>query len=209
MKFQATKAKVYTRGVPPDDFLTELVTWGVKAPEEIFAPNDNTADVYAVVKPELGPYPNMAYRRAVMLEVMRVLAGFEATWRWGIGADTTRVAKDTPLNKEAGIFQVSADSLNFGPDLRRLVMAYVGSLDPHEFQHAMKTKHELAFEYVARLMRHTMKHNGPLYRDRAHIQEAERPMTHSIFPWISRDAVNEFGMLLAEACMSTPSQPLM
>jgi hypothetical protein len=36
-----------------------------------------------------------------------------------------------------------------------------------EFQKAMKANHPLAMEYVARLMRQTMRHNGPLYKDRS------------------------------------------
>ena len=36
MGFTATKERVANRGVPPDNFLAELVAWGKKAPGEIF-----------------------------------------------------------------------------------------------------------------------------------------------------------------------------
>ena len=76
MAFRATKQKVLNRGIPPDSFLQELIAWGRTAPDEIFAPNQN-ADVYSNVVGVLGPWQGLPHRRAAMLEVMRVLAGFE------------------------------------------------------------------------------------------------------------------------------------
>jgi len=38
MAFQATKQRVLNRGIPPDSFLNELVSWGRIAPDDIFAP---------------------------------------------------------------------------------------------------------------------------------------------------------------------------
>ena len=84
MDFHATKQRVLNRGVPPDSFLDELVAWGRSAPDEIFAPNANT-DVYSNVVAVLGPWQDLRHRRAVMLEVMRVLAGFESSWNWNAG----------------------------------------------------------------------------------------------------------------------------
>lgn len=188
----AAKAHVFNRGGPPDSFLNELLVWGASAPDEIFAQNTNPADIYSASNPELGPWENLTHRRAVMLEVMRVLAGFESSWNWHEGVDTSRAGADTPANAEAGAWQVSADSLDFGADLRDLVMRTVRSTDGRAFQLAMKTNHPLAMEYVARLMRHTIKHNGPLYRDRSHIRESLRGQEHSIYPWLSRESVDEF-----------------
>jgi hypothetical protein len=62
-------------------------------------------------------------------------------------------------------------------------MERVGSFDGNKFQSAMKFDHELAMEYIAMLLRHTVNHNGPVKR-------------HEIDPWLSRDAVKEFGLLL-------------
>ena len=86
--FVACREKVFDRGRPPVAFLNELVDWGVSAPAEIFARNDRT-DIYSVVGAELGPFTNDLERRAAMLEVLRVLAGFESSWHWNAGVDTT------------------------------------------------------------------------------------------------------------------------
>lgn len=197
--FKATKQKVLNRGVPPDSFLMELVDWARTAPNVIFEANPNPADIYAAVKATLGPWQGLTHRKAVMLEVMRVLAGFESSWNWREGVDSTRVSADTPANSEAGAWQVSADSLAFGDDLRILVHREAGALavtDGRKFQVAMKENHPLAMEYVARLMRRTTGHNGPLYKDRHRFKPALRGEEHSIYPWLRADAVTEFADLL-------------
>jgi hypothetical protein len=182
MEFHATKQKVLNRGIPPDNFLTQLVAWGKTAPDEIFAPNQNT-DVYSNIVGVLGPWQNLRHRRAAMLEVMRVLAGFESSWDWNAGVDTTNPTSDTPNTMEAGAWQVSANSMSFGQELKDLVLRQVGSLDGTAFQAAMKQNHPLAMEYIARLLRRTVDHNGPVKR-------------HEIDPWLRRDAVTEFESLL-------------
>jgi hypothetical protein len=85
--FFATKKQVKNRGIPPDAFLEELVAWGKQAPDAIFAPNP-AHDVYASVAGVLGPWTGPGHRRAAMLEVMGVLAGFESSWHWTAGVDT-------------------------------------------------------------------------------------------------------------------------
>jgi peptidoglycan hydrolase-like protein with peptidoglycan-binding domain len=197
-EFVKTRAKVFNRGTPKPAFLQELVAWGKTAPAEIFADNQaSDKDVYASVTKELGPFGDLVHRKACMLEVMRVLSGFESGWDWNEGIDTTRVAADSATNSEAGAWQVSSDSLAFGQDLKDLVKREVGTLDGLKFQKAMKANHPLAMEYVARLMRHTMKHNGPLYRDRSKFKGKLRDAEQSIYPWLSRAAVAEFQRLLA------------
>ena len=47
----------------------------------------------------------------------------------------------------------------------------------------MKQNHPLAMEYIARLLRRTVNHNGPVKR-------------HEIDPWLRKDAVTEFLGLL-------------
>jgi hypothetical protein len=47
----------------------------------------------------------------------------------------------------------------------------------------MKQNHQLAMEYIARLLRRTVNHNGPVKR-------------HEIDPWLRKDAVMEFRDLL-------------
>jgi hypothetical protein len=182
MRYIAPKQHVANRGVPPDDFLDQLVAWGKQAPDEIFAPN-NHSDVYNSVLAALGPWQSVSHRRAVMLEVMRVLAGFESSWSWNAGRDPTNPASVTPDTIEAGAWQVSANSMNFGQELQDLVMRNVGALDGNAFQKAMKENHPLAMEYIARLLRRTTHHNGPVLR-------------HEIDPWLRRDSVAEFQGLI-------------
>jgi hypothetical protein len=184
MAFQATKQSVSNRGVPPDSFLDQLVDWGKAAPDEIFEPNERH-DIYSNVVGVLGPWENLQHRRAAMLEVMRVLAGFESSWHFDAGVDTTNPDSDTPETMEAGAFQVSANSMAFGPELKALVLAKAGSTEPLQFQAAMKADHPLAMEYIARLLRRTVDHNGPVKR-------------HEIDEFLRRDAVAEFRTLLGE-----------
>jgi hypothetical protein len=182
MAYHATKQPVLNRGVPPDDFLDELVAWGRTAPDDIFVPNSHT-DIYSNVFGVLGPWENLRHRRGVMLEVMRVLAGFESSWKWNEGVDVTNPASVTPDTIEAGAWQVSANSMGFGEELKNLVLTKVGSLDGNDFQRAMKQDHQLAMEYIARLLRRTVNHNGPVKR-------------HEIDSWLRKDAVTEFRALL-------------
>jgi hypothetical protein len=178
MAYKATKHRVHNRGIPPDSFLDELVNWGRTAPAEIFMPNA-AHDVYSNVFRALGPWQGLLHRRAVMLEVMRVLAGFESSWNWHEGRDVTNKTSITPTTIEAGAWQVSANSMGFGQDLKDLVQRMAGTLDPNAFQRAMKQNHPLAMEYIARLLRHTVNHNGPVKR-------------HEIDAWLRKDAVQEF-----------------
>lgn len=185
MTYSATKQHVKNRGVPPDSFLDQLVNWGISAPEDIFTPNQYS-DVYSSVINTLGPWKSNLHRRAVMLEVMRVLAGFESSWNWNEGRDTTNSTSVTPDTIETGAWQVSANAMNFGQELKSLVLAIVGTLDGNAFQKAMKQDHPLAMEFIARLLRRTTHHNGPVLR-------------HEIDPWLRRDAVSEFMTLLTNA----------
>jgi hypothetical protein len=173
-----------------------LIDWGKDAPADIFAPN-NRPDIYSKIQNELGPWDGLVHRRAAMLEVMRVLAGFESSWDWSEGVDTSRLGKDTPENAEAGAFQVSYDARLIAPELSELLQAQ-GIKDGIVFQRMMKFDPPLAMEFVARLMRYNTKHNGPLYKgeERNAIRQSLRGEQHSIYPWLSREAVKEFQSLL-------------
>jgi hypothetical protein len=189
MTYSATKQHVFNRGIAPDSFLDQLVAWGKTAPDEIFAPN-TVSDIYSSVKNTLGPWEGIEHRRAVMLEVMRVLAGFESSWRWNEGRDTSNPDSDTPEEIEAGAWQVSANSMNFGRELKDLVRERTGTLDPVAFQENMKADHLLAMEYIARLLRRTIRHNGPVRDGHIHM-------------WLRRDAVSEFQELLKQDAADT------
>jgi hypothetical protein len=74
-------------------------------------------------------------------------------------------------------------------------MNAVGSLDGNAFQQAMKTNHPLAMEYIARLLRRTVDHNGPVKR-------------HEIDAWLRPEAVEEFlASLTPEMVGRMPSRP--
>jgi hypothetical protein len=182
MPYTATKQHVHNRGVPPDNFLDQLIAWGKTAPDDIFTPN-SAKDIYSNVFRVLGPWQGPGHRRAVMLEVMRVLAGFESSWNWNEGRDVHNATSVTSTTIEAGAWQVSANSMGFGQELKNLVLAKAGSLAGNDFQRAMKQNHPLAMEYIARLLRRTVDHNGPVKR-------------HEIDSWLRKDAVAEFLDLL-------------
>src|SRR5437868_5792103 len=141
MAYRAPKPRVHNQGIASDAFLDELVEWGRTAPEEFFAPSAGR-DIHSNHISSPGPWQGLHHRRAVMLEVMRVLAGFESSWIWTDGVDTTNEASITKDTIEAGVFQVSADSMGWGKDLKDLVQKKVGSLDGNDFQRAMKTNHK-------------------------------------------------------------------
>ena len=56
------------------------------------------------------------------------------------GADTTNSTSVTSTTIEAGAWQVSANSMGFGPELKALVLAKAGALDGNGFQRAMKAE---------------------------------------------------------------------
>lgn len=180
------KNPVLNRGVAPDSFLHEIVAWAKTAPDEIFAVNPNPADIYATVRGRLGPYESILQRKAVMLEVMRVHAGFESSWNWSEGVDTTNKTSMANLTgQETGIFQVSFDSVALG---NSAMLPFVQQHDcptPRPFIDKMKTDHSLALEYYARLVRVNVKWAGPIMRG-------------EINQWLSRDAMAEFeGLIFA------------
>ena len=81
--------------------------------------------------------------------------------------------------------------MNFGQELKDLVLAKIGTLDGNAFQKAMKQNHPLAMEYIARLMRRTRKANGPLLKgkERRIFKPAFQGEKQSIYPRLSREAV--------------------
>jgi len=182
--FVACRTKVANRGKPPNSFLNELVDWAKDAPDEIFVRNE-IHDVYSNVAGELGPYQNFTHRKAVMLEVLRVLGGFESTWDWNEGVDTTNPNSNTSCTEEAGIFQCSGDSMDIDASLKALLVKETGKNDCETFKTETKANHPFAMEYCARLLRFTVGHHGPV-RDR------------KINEWLKRDAVAEFEGFLQE-----------
>lgn len=175
--FIACKQRVHNRGTPTVEFLDQLIDWGASAPDEIFVRNE-LVDIYSFVAPELGPWSDDRERRAAMLEVLRVLAGFESSWRWDAGRDITNPNSNQPCTEEAGVLQVSGDSMNFDDSLKDLVRRTQGSTDCTAFRATTKSDHPFALEYCARLLRFTTNHHGPVKRK-------------EINQWLRRDAMAE------------------
>ncbi len=184
--FDKCLSKVHNRGSAPEDFLNELVDWALEAPDEIFARNENF-DIYSKIVSHLGPWDGLLHRKAAMLEVLRVLGGFESSWDWNEGPDSTNPNSNTDCTEEAGIFQCSGDSMNFDSSLRNLLETHSsnGSTTCKMFQKVTKQNHEFAMEYCARLIRLTTLHHGPIKRDKPSSKD-------HIYAWIRRDCVDEF-----------------
>jgi len=179
---------ILNRGVPPDDFLQLLVAFGAVGAVEIFAPNP-LDDIYGKVMDALGPFDNgdagFIQRRAVMLEVLRVLGGLESSWNWLEGADPDGENESDPYCQETGIYQVSANSMRFDSSLNQCVLDYCGpQAGVQDFISQMKVQRVFAVEYCARLLRFDTEWDGPI--DRGVLQQ-----------WVSRDAVAEFVTLIA------------
>lgn len=180
--FVACKKRVHNRGVPPNAFLDELVDWARSAPDDIFQPN-HVHDIYSKVVGELGPWTGLINRKAAMLEVLRVLGGFESSWNWNEGPDESNPNSNTSCTEEAGMFQCSGDSMDIEPSLKALVLQETGTTDCETFKTQTKANHKFAIEYCARLLRFSVSHHGPV-RD-GHINQ-----------WLRRDAVAEFETFL-------------
>jgi hypothetical protein len=184
MSFNQTKARVSNRGEPPDSFLSTIIDWAKYADADIFSPNSNSGDIYTSIEPVLGPWESLLHRRAAMLEVMRVHAGFESSWNWNEGVDITNQSSMKHLEgQETGIFQVSFDSTYIANGAMKAFALENGIGTAATFIPAMKVNHGLALNYYARLIRINIRWAGPLVR-------------HEIDPWLRRGAVEEFQTLL-------------
>ncbi len=175
--FNACLQTVHNRGKAPVGFLNEMIDWCRSAPDEIFVRNE-LHDIYSQIVNDLGPWQDLVHRKAAMLEVLRVLGGFESSWNWEAGRDPNNPNPKIEA-EEAGIFQCSANSMNFDPSLKRLLIAASGSSEPETFIVTTKRNHQFAVEYCARLLRFTTKHHGPILRK-------------EINSWLSRESVAEF-----------------
>lgn len=200
-KYKAIKAKISNRGIPPDSFLDELITWAKTAPESIFSSNAVPVDIFTVIKSRLATqmgvdgsdtliwqWESLRHRRAALMEAMRVHAGLESSWDWNEGVDrTNQTSMKNIAGQETGIFQVSFDSLNLGAGAMKPFAKERGIQAVGKFISEMKRDHVLALEYYARLVRVSIRWAGPLLRQRG---------PDSVYPYLSRAAVAEFQELL-------------
>ena len=189
---EVLKTRVYNRGQPPQEFLEELIKWGRSSSDNIFEVNSKH-DVYSHLKYKFGPWRNIRHRKAVMLEVLRVLGGFESSWNWNAGVDVGKTEPNTVCTEEAGIFQCSGNSIGFDSSLRTYMKNTVGDTKCATFITQTKANHEFAIGYCARLLRFTVKHHGPLNRKE---HDPNNPRHSSIHPFLSVEAVNTFYDLL-------------
>jgi hypothetical protein len=181
MTFLACKQKVKNRGRPPVAFLTELVEWARTAPDSMFERN-GVYDVYSSVAQQLGPWTDLKHRKAAMLEVLRVLGGFESSWDWLEGRDMNNPTSNKPCTEEAGMFQCSGNSMEIDASLAACAKER-GITDCPSFIARTKADHRFAIDYCARLLRCTVTHHGPVKRK-------------EINAWLRREAVQEFAALL-------------
>lgn len=179
------------RGVAPDVFLNALIDWAPTAPPEIFTPRKEPVpetDIYTAIKPKLwpgGPWTDLRDRTAGMMELLRVLAAFESSYIPTTGADASNRAENNDETYSAGLWQISHNSRAFGQDLRDMLAA-ANITNGAEFQAKMKDDFNFAATYTARLLRRTIRHNGPT-RD------------GYVEPWLSRGALEEFKSFLPAA----------
>lgn len=172
---------------PPIDFLTDIVALVKQMDNSIFAPNTEVHDVFNGITGWQGEKLSpewFIHRKAVMLEVLRVLGGFESTWNWNEGKDQSSHHENDEETESAGLWQISYNSRAFGNDLRLLIARW-NILSGYDFQAITKLKKSFAVEYAVRLFRHTTQHNGPLKRGEVQTQ-------------LNFDAIEEFKQLLNE-----------
>lgn len=199
--YGAALSNVFNRGRPPVEFLDTLVAWAKKAPDEIFAPNDVPVDIFTVIKSTLGTRINTDYaghsivswdsllhRKAALVETMRVHGMMESSGNWNEGVDVTnRTSMKNIAGQETGVFQVSFDSTWIAHNAMMPFAKARGIDTPEKFIPAMKSNHELALEYYARLVRISIRWAGPLLRHG----------NDSVYPWLRPAAMKEFMGLLA------------
>lgn len=193
---------VHNRGKPSQDFMDRLTRWVREAPAEVFSETykGREADIYDSIRdrrPELSRYG----RRALMGEVLRVLAGFESSWNWREGRDVTNPSSNTPATEEAGAFQCSANSCNFDKSLVDLFNVWAArtgkpywtnmTASGRTFIEMTKGYPDYAMEHAARLLRFTVRHHGPVVRG-------------EIFPWMRVPAIEAFEDLTATV---SPPEP--
>jgi len=171
------------------------VNWGKYAADAIFAVNSDPHDIMAQIEPILGPWKDDNHRRAALMEVLRVLGMFESSGNFDEGKDPDN-HNPNPESWETGAWQVSYDSRTLGRDLSEM-LAEEEIHDAIQFQALMKSDHRLAADYIARLLRHTWKANGPCYKDRHIFKGHLQDPNESIYPWLRKDSMREFQSLIS------------
>ncbi len=206
--FPALNAAVYNRGPAPIEFLDTLVSTVRNLPDEVFSESYRSKtepDVFEFLGYDSTVLvPNLTMRKAFICEVLRVLGGFESSWNWSEGRDTANADSNTWPEFEAGVFQCSANSMNFDPSLKECLDRHFGGPGratiggqndiSRRFITYTKASPSFAIEYCARLLRFTVRHHGPLLRQ-------------EIVPWLRPDCIQAFFELLTQTNTPMPAEP--
>lgn len=102
-----------------------------------------------------------------MIDALITLAGWESSWRYLEGRDKS-ANNTSACTMEAGLYQTSANSSYFGADLKILMenrcKNWAGKTLCEKFTPCTKYDKAFTHEYTARLLRHTIRHHGPVLR---------------------------------------------
>lgn len=168
-----TKTSSCYRSIPnqgkvPELVLNNIIDFVRSAPDKVFEKNDE-ADLYWLVSKTLGPITTLKQRRAVMADTQIVLGALESSWGYGVGRDPATPASKPCSEWEAGMFQVSSNSMYFGSG--KLTALFNAACENYKslgtcqaFQKCTKEDPAFAHSYVGLLLRYTINHHGPLKR---------------------------------------------
>ncbi len=173
----ACLVNVHNRGKPTEDMVMEIIDLVGLMDYSDFEVNDNY-DIYSHMQPKFAEFTkDIDSRRALMAGVLVNLAGWESSWDWTEGVDTTNPASmANKCGEEAGLLQTSADSMaNFNASSGGSLKAffdesckeYTGGTDCERFIKCSKDPgglHYFTIQYTAKLLRHTTNHHGPIKR---------------------------------------------
>lgn len=187
MSYQFAISVVYNRGAPPVAFIDELVLWAKFAGDDVFMPNDSN-DIYAKYAPVLGPWTSLPQRKAGMMEMLRVLAGYEVA---GHGRpEPTRIilitARQQPRRGSSRCRRTRWPLATLKTRLFAFWQHRSGRFYPGD-----ETDTFFALDYAARLLRLTINANGPVLHD--DLASGDKKYLHH---WLSPSAMNEFMALI-------------
>jgi hypothetical protein len=160
------------RGTPKKDVVEEIIEYVSEMPDSDFSVNAKY-DIYSHMAPKFSEYTKgIKKRRALMAAVLTNLAGWESTWDWNEGIDTTNISSTkSKCSEEAGLLQTSGDAMNFDKSLVRLFesscKAYTKGTKCDRFIACSKdpgANHRFTVIFTAMLLRHTTNHHGPIKR---------------------------------------------
>lgn len=156
------------QGKIPTSVLNNIIDFVRSAPDQVFEKNSEK-DLYWLMSQKLGPITTLKQRRAVMADTQIVLGALESSWNYSTGRDPATPASKPCNEYEAGMFQVSSNSMAFGEG--KLTLLFKAACEKYNslatcqaFQKCTKEEPAFAHSYVGLLLRYTVNHHGPLLR---------------------------------------------